>query len=126
MGGWVGGRPITGVACGMPLSSAYAASKHALEVFTSSLRQEMHPFRVKASQHQASTHSATWHPRSCLSQHPPHARSALDKNTACLPEGGLGCSQGGSQATDVPSPSSHSCCLPACLPALGLAWLGRW
>ena len=38
---------VAGVSCGYPLSSAYAASKHAVELFTSSLRQEMKPWGIK-------------------------------------------------------------------------------
>jgi retinol dehydrogenase 16 len=38
---------VAGVACGYPLSSAYASSKHAVELFTSSLRQEMKPWGIK-------------------------------------------------------------------------------
>jgi NAD(P)-dependent dehydrogenase (short-subunit alcohol dehydrogenase family) len=30
-----------GVACGYPVTCAYSASKHAMEVFTSALRQEL-------------------------------------------------------------------------------------
>jgi NAD(P)-dependent dehydrogenase (short-subunit alcohol dehydrogenase family) len=40
---------VAGVACGYPLSSAYASSKHAVELFTSSLRQEMKPWGIKVS-----------------------------------------------------------------------------
>ena len=40
---------IAGVSCGYPLSSAYAASKHAVEVFTSTLRQELRPWGIKVS-----------------------------------------------------------------------------
>ena len=38
---------VAGVSCGYPLSSPYAASKHAVEVFTSSLRQELRPWGIK-------------------------------------------------------------------------------
>jgi short-subunit dehydrogenase len=38
---------IMGLMCGLPLVSAYQASKYAVEAFTSSLRVELQPFKVK-------------------------------------------------------------------------------
>lgn len=38
---------VAGVSSGYHLSSAYAGSKHAVESFTSALRQEMKPWGVK-------------------------------------------------------------------------------
>lgn len=38
---------IAGVSCGYPLSAPYSASKHAVELFTSSLRQELRPWGIK-------------------------------------------------------------------------------
>eukprot|EP00624_Nannochloropsis_granulata_P001371 evm.model.NODE_16645_length_15759_cov_30.505997.5 len=40
---------IAGVSCGYPLSTPYSASKHAVELFTSALRQEMRPWGIKVS-----------------------------------------------------------------------------
>jgi len=40
---------IAGVSCGYPLSAPYSASKHAVELFTSSLRQELRPWGIKVS-----------------------------------------------------------------------------
>jgi retinol dehydrogenase-16 len=40
---------IAGVSCGYPLSAPYSASKQAVELFTSSLRQELRPWGIKVS-----------------------------------------------------------------------------
>jgi hypothetical protein len=38
---------MMGLMCGTPLSVAYGASKHAVEIFTSGLRQELRPWGIK-------------------------------------------------------------------------------
>lgn len=38
-----------GVACGYPVTCAYSASKHAVELFASALRQELRPWGITVS-----------------------------------------------------------------------------
>lgn len=40
---------VAGVSCGYPLSAPYSASKHAVELFASSLRQELRAWGIKVS-----------------------------------------------------------------------------
>jgi hypothetical protein len=68
-----------GVACGYPITCAYSASKHAVELFTSSLRQEMKPWGIKV---RGRGHSTTHTGRNFRSHHPRQCENGV---MVCFP-----------------------------------------